>query len=148
MPVSLSVEAALTTAAHVARARQLDPFQVCRAFQITDFLIGDQGHDPTDPTVALDPDVSTTSCMGDVFGPKAIGSVSYANQSCPQFHCLVSGLEYTGYFSSICLVATIVASNAVGDPAIGSTFTAAVATRPRDIIADTDDLEMVVSIQD
>ncbi len=147
MAVHLSVEAILTSTALAAIARGMDP-EIGRSFIITSFILGDQGADPDDPQVAQTPDVATTDCMGNVFGPKAITSpVFYINDVCPVFRCEISGIDYTGVVSSVCLVAEYVFSLIPNDPLVGQTFTAAVATRPELIIADTDDLILDVAVQ-
>jgi hypothetical protein len=144
MSVVLSVEAVLTNTARTAIAKMLE---LGRSFKITHFILGDQGHDPTDPTIALTPDPAVTGCMGNVFGPTPITSVSYANASCPVFRCKVLGAAYTGPISSVCLVGTYVYSPILGDPLLGTTFTVAVATRPLLIKSDVDDLILDIAVQ-
>jgi len=140
----LSVEAILTNS---ARARIAKMLETGKSYKITHFLLGDEGHDPEDPTIALTPNPAAQTCMGNVFGPKAVAGVTYANASCPVWQCTITAGEYVGPVSALCLVATIVYSPDVGDPEVGLTFTAAVATRPLFIQSDLDTLDVFVAIQ-
>jgi hypothetical protein len=146
MNVVLSIEAILTDAAAQGIAQMMDP-AIGRSFVMDSFILGDQGNPPTDPTQALTPDTTVTTCMGDVFGPQPITlPVTYLNSTCPVFSCEVTGLLYTGVMSSLCLVARWVFSMIPGDPLVGQKFTAGVSTRPQLIIADTDDIVFEAAI--
>jgi hypothetical protein len=132
---SLTAEALVT---NVGRQRLALLLSTGKSFKVTHFVLGDQGHNPDDPTIALAPDPSITTCLGNVFGPKLIAGVTFANASCPVFQCVVDFAEAVAPLSSICLIATIVYSPIPFDPEVlnATQFLFSVATFPLFVKSD------------
>jgi len=115
------------------KVRQAVAHATGKSFKVTSFSLGDRGHDPTDPTLALTPDPTETECNSGypvVFGPKAIDGYTLIGTFCPQFRCSVSETEVVGVITQVCLIAEIVYSPIPGDPEVGDTFLYAIANRP------------------
>tara|TARA_R100000656_G_scaffold104176_1_gene76149 strand:+ start:174720 stop:175196 length:477 start_codon:yes stop_codon:yes gene_type:complete len=115
-----------------------------KSFVVDSFVIGANGHDPVDPTLALSPDPGRTGCY---CGPEgspiesitttggcslvdAVDTVGFASFSCPVYTCAVEAGEATGAVSSLCLLGTVVYSPVAGDPEIGTQFLFAIANFP------------------
>lgn len=130
-----------------ARQREAISLKTGKSFKITHFKLGDEGHDPDDPTIALAPDPSSTTCLGDVFGPKAITDVEFVSTSCPVAICDLLESEAVAPLSAVCLIATIVYSPDVGDPEVGTTFQYAVGTFPLRVKTDLETATIRVAIQ-
>lgn len=130
-----------------ARRRRAESDTTGKSFVVVGFVLGNAGHDPLDPTTALAPDPAQTECLATVFGPKAVASFTYANDSCPVWDCLVDIGEGVTLFSSICLLAQIVYSPIPSDPELNETFLYAVANFPQRPKIDTERLTIRVGVQ-
>lgn len=130
-----------------ARQRTAESWATGRSFQVIGFALGNAGHDPLDPTTALSPDPAATKCLSVVFGPKAIASFTYANDTCPVFECFLDFGEAVTLCSSICLIAQIVYSPIPADPELNDTFLFAVANFPQRPKTDVEQLTILVGVQ-
>ena len=121
------------------RARLAEMIATGKSFKVDRYVVGDQGHDSTDPTLAITPDPSRTGCYcssesitvsgGCVF-EDLIDGVSYASSTCPIFEVVLEKGEATGVVSSICLLGTITYSPNPLDPEIGTQFLFAIVNFP------------------
>lgn len=132
-----------------------------KSFVVDTFVIGSNGHDLVDPTLAVTPDPTRTGCYcGPVGTPvealttaggcsfvDLIDGVSFASLTCPVFLCSLLPGEATGAVSSLCLLGTIVYSPVVGDPEIGTKFLFAIANFPLKYKIPSDRFDYEVSIQ-
>lgn len=133
-----------------AKGRLAEMLATGKSFKVTYFSVGDQGHDPSDPTIALAPDPSDTVCNKGqpvLFGPEPIDGYSYTGTFCPTFMCVVEEGEAVGVISTICLIATIVYSPTPGDPEVGQTFVFAIANMPFWAKTDLDSRTWYISTQ-
>lgn len=99
--------------------------------QITRFVVGNSGHDPSNPRLPLTPDPSRTGCYcgadsitttgGCVF-TDVIDAITWVNEFCAVYTCRLESTEAIGVVSSICLVAEIVYSPIPSDPLVGTEF--------------------------
>ena len=130
-------------------ARQRTAVQAAtgKSFAVTAFALGNAGHDPLDPTTALAPDPESTTCLSTVFGPKAVSSYTFANDSCPVWECLVDKGEGVTLFSSVCLLAQILSSPIPGDPEVGTLFLYALCNLPQRPKFAEESLTLIVGTQ-
>lgn len=104
------------------------------SFRVTDFVLGDQGHDPENPLLARTPDRAQTEVNDGrptMFGPTVL------NRRGSQGRNLTVGftlgrLDAVGVFSQVCFLATVesVPAGRPDLPAVGSQFLFAVAHHP------------------
>lgn len=147
---SIAVIAAIT---NIGRNRIADMTTSGRGFQITDFVVGSGGHDPSDPTVALSPDPTDTVLPDQTFGPKLLVennppfTGALVTPFCPQFTALLDFTEANGELSNVGLIATIISSVIAGDPLIGTQFLFAVGNRPLIVKTDNDQLTINITLQ-
>lgn len=122
-----------------ARTRLAEMIDTGKSFKVDRFVVGDQGHDSTDPTLAITPDPARTGCYcsaetitvtGGCIFEDLIDSISYASSTCPVFEVVLEKGEATGVVSSICLLATIVYSPDPLDAEIGTQFLFAIVNLP------------------
>jgi hypothetical protein len=130
-----------------ARRRTSEGWEIGKSFRVTSFVIGDQGHDPSDTTIALVPDPSSTVCPGNIFGPKTVAGFTNGNDFCPIWECFLDYGEVVAQFSSLCLIAQIVYSPIPGDPELNSTFLFSVATFPLRAKTDLEQVTFRVGVQ-
>lgn len=116
-----------------------------KSFNVNLFEVGSGGHDPLDPTIALTPDPTATTCASSVFGPEAIDSSFLSSQFCPEFVCRLETNEAVAPLSTICLIGTVVYPDT--DPEFGTTFLFAVGNFPLRVKTDAEDLEFRVVVQ-
>ena len=64
-----------------------------KSFVLDHFSMGSAGHDPLDPTTALSPDPTATSCPSVVFGPESVDASVLITPFCPQLTCRLEPLE-------------------------------------------------------
>lgn len=127
-----------------ARQRIAEGWATGKSFAVVGFSLGSAGHDPFDPRTALAPDPSLMDCPSVAFGPKAIASFSYANDTCPVFECRLEFGEAVVEYSSLCLIAQILYSPVPGDPEVDTTFLFAVVNFP--LRSKTDLEELVINV--
>ena len=142
--MAFEVKALLT---NETRRRRSEGDATGKSYRVVAFELGNQGHDPGDPTMALTPDPDMTTLPGLVFGPKALSGYAFANDTCPVYEGYLDFGEAVTAFSSLGLLAQIVYSPVPNDPELGTTFLYAVANfalRPKD---DLSDLSLVVGVQ-
>lgn len=135
---------ALALVTNQGKARIASMLATGKSFVVDTFVIGSNGHDPADPTLALTPDPARTGCYCGPLGAPAesisvlggcslvdtIDAVSFASFSCPVFTAVVAPGEATGAVSSVCLLGTVSYSPIPGDPEIGLKFVFAIANFP------------------
>lgn len=155
-----SIEA-LALVTNQGKARIAEMLATGKSFVVDHFVIGANGHDPADPTLAITPDPSRTGCYcGPVGAPveslttaggcsllDVIDGVSFASLSCPVFTAIVQPGEATGAVSSLCLLGTVVYSPIPGDPEIGVRFLFAIANFPLKFKTPTDRFQYEVLVQ-
>ena len=112
------------------RKKMADMMVKGRSFLIEQFVSGSGGHDPANPTVALTPDVATSSLYLQSFGPKDIFSKSLVTNYQAKLVCKLASAEAVGVLSNIGLIARINYSPTVNDPDLNTKFLFAVANMP------------------
>jgi hypothetical protein len=145
---------ALVTDSGKARMAQL--IATGKSFKVERFVIGDQGHDPLDPTIALTPDPSKAGCYcspesltvaeGCSYEGLIVG-VSFNSTTCPVFKIVLSPGQATGVISSLCLLGTVVYSPIVNDPEVGTRFSFAVTNFPYKVKIPAERYEYNISVQ-
>ena len=127
-----------------------------KSFQVDRFVVGDQGHDPIDLTIALIPDPAKAGCY---CSPESltvasgcsyeglITNISFNSTTCPIFNIVLAKGQATGVVTSICLVGTVVYSPIPNDPELGTRFSFAVANFPYNIKIPGARYEYNLSIQ-
>jgi len=152
---------ALALVTNQGKARIAEMLATGKSFVVDTFVIGANGHDPADPTLAITPDPARTGCYCGPLGAPVeaitvgggcslvdtIDSVSFASFSCPVFTASVEPGEATGAVSSLCLLGTIVYSPIPGDPEIGLKFLFAIANFPLKFKTPTDRFVYEVFVQ-
>lgn len=146
----------LALVSNTGKARMAQLLATGKSFKIDRFVVGDQGHDPIDPTIALTPDPGKAGCY---CSPEAItevdgcayegliNSVNFASETCPVFNIILPKQQATGVISSICLIGTIVYSPEVGDPEVGTHFLFATANFPLKVKTPNERFEYDISAQ-
>ena len=148
--MAISVIAALT---EIGRNRIADMTVSGRGFQITHFVVGSGGSDPSDPLVALSPNPAVSVLPSQTFGPKSVTILNppytgvLISPFCPQFTGLLDFTEANGPLSNYGLIATITSSSIPGDPLIGSTFLLAYGTTPQKVKTDGDQFQLLFTLQ-
>ena len=148
--MAISVIAALT---EIGRNRIADMTVSGRGFQILQFVVGQGGHDPGDPSVALSPDPTVSTLPQQTFGPKDLVetnppySGSLLTPFCPQFIGLLDNTEANGNLSNFGLIARINYSPIINDPLVGSTFLFAIGNTPLKVKTDADQIEIDITLQ-
>ncbi len=126
------------------------------AFKVNKFVVGDQGHDPTDATLAVTPDAAKSGCYcaqdamtvsGGCVYEGTISDISYENSTCPVFTINLEPGQATGPISAICLSATILYSPIPNDPRVGTTFVYALTTFPLRVKIPGSSMSWKISIQ-
>ena len=130
-----------------ARRRTSDMWATGKSFRVVSFVLGNQGHDPSDPTIAIVPDPTRTDCYGLVFGPKVISGFTNASDFCPVFECFVDYNEAVDQLSSICLIAQVVYSPVPGDPDVNTTFLFSISNFPLRRKTDVEQITFRVGVQ-
>jgi len=138
-------QAIVASLTDLARSKFADMLQMGRAFTVTDFVTGENGHDPGDPAVALTPDPTVTTLPGQTFGPKSIASKTLVSPFCDSYLCHLDFLDAVGPLSNIGLIATFTYSPILGDPLVGTSFLMAIGNQP--LIVKTDALSLDFDIQ-
>lgn len=127
-----------------------------KSFKIDRFVIGDQGHDPIDNTIATTPDPAKAGCYcspeaitvsGGCVYEGLINNIIFSSATCPVFNIILPKGQATGVVSSICLLGTIVYSPVVGDPEVGTRFLFATANFPIKVKVPNEKFEYNVSVQ-
>lgn len=140
-------QAIVASITDTARAKFAEMLAVGRAFTITDFVVGNGGHDPGDPAVALTPDPTVSALPSQTFGPKGITSKSLISPFCVEYICDVDYTEAVGEVSNIGLIAKFTYSPIVGDPLVGTTFLFAIGNFPLKIKTDGELITWRVGVQ-
>lgn len=142
--MAFSVIASITD---IGRQRLATSIMTGKSFQIDQFSVGGGGHDITDPSTALTPDPSVTSCPSVVFGPEPVDAATLVSQFCPEFTCRLQPSEAIAPLSNICLLGTVIFSPLSGDPDVGTTFLFAVGNFPLRVKTDIETIEFRVTVQ-
>jgi hypothetical protein len=136
---------------NTAKTRFAQMLETGKSFQVKYFTVGDKGHDPLNPAVALTPDPSLTSCPSNLFpgtSPgEAIDSIAFVGAYCPEFTCIMEPGEGTGFVSNICLIAEIVYNGTDPVDEVGQTFLFCIGNMPLKIKTDVDTFTFKIEIQ-
>lgn len=107
--------------------------------KITRFVVGSNGHDPTNPRLPLTPDPTRSGCYcgneaittidGCLFSD-FIDAVTWKTDYCPVYTCRLESGEAVGIVSSVCLIAEVVYSPIPADPVVGTEFLYAILNLP------------------
>ena len=116
------------------------------SFVVNQFEVGNGGHDPGNPIVALTPDTSLGELPSITFGPEPIDEASLPDDLfTPEFCCFLQQNEAVGELSNIGLLATFISAPA--DPSkVGTTFLFAIGNFPLRVKVDTEVVEFTVSV--
>jgi len=146
----------LALISNAGRAKMSELIATGASFVVDRFVVGDQGHDTSDPTIATTPDAAKAGCYcspesitvaGGCVYEGLISSVSYENATCPVFTIHLAPGQATGVVSSICLIGTVVYSPVPGDPAVGTHFLFATANMPMKVKVPGSDWSWDISVQ-
>ena len=138
----------IATVTNTGRQRHAQGLVTGKAFKITHFEAGSEGHDPSDPLVALPPDPSITELPGRVFGPEPVDATGFISPTCPYWDAYIERTEANGtYISSVALVATITDNGDDPVDEVGTQFVYAVAHFPRNPKTSADRFEFQIGIQ-
>lgn len=140
-------QAIVATITDGARANLAQLLAVGRAFEITSFVTGEGGHDPSDPAIALTPDPTLTALPLQSFGPKAITSATLITPYCVEFLCSLDNLEAVGPLSNIGLIATFIYSPIPGDTLVGTNFLYAIGNFPLQVKTDSETKAISIQVQ-
>jgi len=152
---------ALALVTNQGKARIAEMLATGKSFVVDSFVVGSNGHDLVDPTIAVTPDPTRTGCYcgpegtlvdsittaGGCSFADSISSVTFASLSCPVFECVVGPGDATGAVSSLCLLGTVVYSPTIGDPEVGTQFLFAIANFPIKYKIPTDNFVYEVFVQ-
>jgi len=91
------------------QARQIEAQQLLYGIGIrVDFFeVGDGGHDPGNPTVALPLDLGVTALPGSFFGPEPLDKAELLTPTCPRWTAILQEGEAVGGLSDLGLFATV-----------------------------------------
>lgn len=133
----------------IGRVRLTDLLINGRGFIIDQYELGNGGHNPSDSTRALTPDLGVTVLPGLKYGPINITSSAIIGAYCPEFYIVVGPSDYVGEISNIGLVGTVnyVPSGIDPSPAVGTKFLFAVGNRPLLNKTAVDTFEANIAIQ-
>jgi len=138
----------IATLTNTARQREAQGTVTGKSFKIVSFEVGTEGHDPSDPLVALPPDPTINELPGRVFGPEPVDNLGYLSPTCPYWELTIEDGEANGtLISSIALIAEIVSNGDDAVDEVGTTFIYAVAHFPRVPKVPGDTFEYLVGIQ-
>jgi hypothetical protein len=121
-------------------------------FVVTQFEVGNGGHDPGNPIVALTPDTSLGDLPGLTFGPEPIDEASLPDDLfTPEFCCFLQQNEAVGELSNIGLIATHPDDTEENGPnfqagVAGASFLFAIGNFPLRVKVDTEVVEFTVSV--
>jgi hypothetical protein len=147
---------ALALITNSGKARMAQLLADGKAFKIDRFVVGNQGHDPLDLTLALTPDPTKAGCycspesltvLGGCSFEGLIDTITFNNTTCPVFKIILNPGQATGVVTSICLLGTIVYSPIPNDPELNTRFSFAVANFPYKIKIPSEKYEYNLSIQ-
>lgn len=147
---------ALAVVTDLGKGRMSQLIAAGKSFQVDRFVIGDQGHDPLDPSVAITPDPGKAGCYcapesitvaGGCLYEGLINSVSFNSTTCPVFNIILAPGQATGVVTSICLLGTVVYSPIANDPVLGTRFSFAVTNLPYRIKIPQERYEFNISVQ-
>ena len=132
---------------NIGKRRMSEMLMSSFKFLVTDYAIGDQGHDPVNPRIALVPDLNQVLFNKGfplLFGPEPLDSAKFTPPYCSHYTFTLERGEAVGDWSQINLIATVTASpGSLPDgtplPAVGETFLFAISNRPLVIRADIDE---------
>lgn len=128
--MSVRLEASMT---NLARRYTAEAIRSSFHFIVTDYVLGDQGHDVENPMLTRTVD-RTMEAPNDgrplLWGPDTLDTRQVTATFCSTFGFTLSGAEAVGQFSQIGLLATVTASPGGDLPAVGTQFLYAVANRP------------------
>ena len=108
-------------------------------WKVTRFVIGSEGHDPSNPRLARTPDSNRDGCYcsqesittaGGCLFSDFVDSVTWVNDFCPVWNCVLEAGESVGVVSSICLIAEVVYSPIPADPVVGTEFLYSITNMP------------------
>lgn len=150
---------ALALVTNTGKAHIAESFVTGKSFVVDTYALGANGHDPSDPSLALTPDPSRSGCYcgpgptgsitvsGGCLVVDSISAVSWASSTCPVFTIQVPDGVATGPVSSLCLLGTYVWSPIPGDPDIGTQFLFGIANFPLKYKLPTDTFVYDVYVQ-
>lgn len=148
--MAISVIAALT---EIGRNRIADMLVSGRGFIIEQFVVGQGGHDPGDPSVPLSPNPAVAVLPGLTFGPKLLVVQTppftgvLITPFCPSFKALLDFQEANGPVSSYGLIGRINYSPILLDPLLNSLFLFAYGNTPLKTKTDVDQFEINITLQ-
>ncbi len=141
--MAITVLAAITDQGRAAFAA-LTVNGIESSFVVNVFEVGNGGHDPGNPIVALTPDTSLGELPQITFGPEPIDEASLPDDLfTPEFDCFLQQNEAVGELSNIGLLATYTDEDS---DLFGSTFLFAIGNFPLRVKVDTEIVEFVVSV--
>ena len=130
-----------------ARKKYVDMLVNGRSFLIEQFVTGEGGHDPSNPTLSLTPPVEALSLPGLTFGPKDVDSIIDSNVFSVQVNATLESAEGVGPLSNIGLIARVNYSVTPSDPLLNTTFLFAIGNMPlqNKLDGETKEFELFVN---
>lgn len=139
----------IATVTNIGRMRLSDLQINGRGFIINKYVLGDGGHDPSDPTRVLTPDLNVMTLPNLRYGPVDINESEIVGLYCPQFNIIVPPTEALGPISNLGLMGTInyIPSGIPSDPVVGTTFLFAIANLPYHVKSSVETMVVDIAIQ-
>jgi hypothetical protein len=144
--MAISVKAAITDRGRAAFANLT---VTGTSFAVTEFKVGNGGHDGGNPIIALTPDTSLSELPGVTFGPEPADESDLPDLFTPTFLCVLQQNEAVGELSNIGLYATYPTDEEFPsiDPELaGTSFLFAIGNFPLRVKVDTEVVEFLVSV--
>jgi hypothetical protein len=134
--MAISVKAAITDRGRAAFA---DLTVNGTSFSVTDFKVGNGGHDVGNPIIALTPDTTLSDIPGVTLGPEPVDEAGLPDLFTPTFLCILQQNEAVGELSNIGLFATYTETP-------DEKFLFAIGNFPLRVKVDTEVVEFLVSV--
>ena len=147
---------ALAIVTDLGKSRMAQLIAAGKSFKVDRFVVGDQGHDPLDPSIAITPDPGKAGCYcspesitvaGGCSYEGLINAVNFNSTTCPVFNIVLEKGQATGVVTSICLVGTVMYSPIPNDPVVGTRFSFAVTNFPYKVKVAAERYEFNISVQ-
>lgn len=124
-------------------------------FTVTDYAVGDQGHDQNNPRISLTPNLNQVAYNGGfplLHGPAPLDLTELVAPHCSRYTFTMQRGQVVGEWSQINLIATVISSpgslpDGMTLPGVGEQFLFAIVNRPLVIQADIDEPTYAITVR-